>query len=234
MKVGIKIYPDRLYQAKDLFKVSDFVELMITPGLALPEKGNIDFTIHSPHERWGVNIADKRLEQRNWKIMNHVIKAADKLKSEIIIVHAGLLRNKSCSKEHSIKFIKKLDDSRIIIENLCVQTELTNTPEDMKHFMQEIGCGLCFDFSHAITVAHKLKLKSYKPYVKKFLKLKPRYFHICDGYYDGKDSHLDLGKGDWDISFFKECIGSKPVALEIDSRTVKKCKEQIEFLKNEA
>lgn len=232
MEVGIKIYPDKLYRTNQLAKISDFIELMVSPRVNSVKKGKIKFTVHAPHERYGVNLADKRLENRNLKLMNHTIKIANRLKSKIIVVHAGLQENKHCSLDYSLKLLKKIDDPRIIIENLSYKSELNSTPEELKIFKQELGCGICFDFSHAITVAYKKGLKSYKPFIRKFLKLKPSYFHVCDGFYDGKDRHLNLGHGKYDLKFIKKCIGKKQTALEVEYKSsLQSLKQQVEFLK---
>lgn len=230
MRVGIKIFPDRLRVVNQLSKLFDFIELMATPSLSNVRKTKVPFIIHAPHFRYKFNPADKRLEKYNLKLMNHTIKIADKLKSKKIIVHAGHLRNKNCSKKNSLKFLKKINDNRIIIENLCAKDALNKTPQELKAFTKELKCGICFDFSHAITTSYNLGYKSYKSFVRRFLKLKPEYFHICDGFYDGKDRHLDIGKGNYDLDFIKQCIGKKPVTLEITSRTLPSLKKQVELI----
>lgn len=232
MRLGPKIFPDRMFQVPALIKFSDFIEVMATPGFNPKHKPKAKFTIHAPHDYWSFNPADSRLTTHNQKLLDHTIKVADKFKAKVIVLHAGLLKNKHCSEDNALNFLKKVKDPRIIIENQCHNHPLNDTPEKLKRFTKELGRRICFDFSHASVTAHRLKIK-HETYWNKFLKLKPKYFHVCDGFYDQKDNHLDIGKGKFNLQFIKKAIGNTQAALEVKTHTIPSYKNQINLLKNE-
>lgn len=232
MQVGIKIFPDRIPVISEYSKFADFIEILASDKLKISslKKFKIPFTVHAPHSWWNVNPADKSLEKHNLKEVKRSQKTADAVKSDIIILHPGAISNKDCSLENSLNFFKKLDDPRIIAENLSLRNDICRTPEDIRIF-KENNINFCFDFGHAIAIANQNK-KNYKRYIRQFIKLKPVYFHISDGHINmTKDQHMNLGDGDYDLKFFKQFI-NKRVVLETDHRSsVEKYKEQVEFMK---
>ncbi|MEE9525339.1 MAG: TIM barrel protein [Candidatus Woesearchaeota archaeon] len=232
MQVGIKIFPDRIPTIPEYSKFADFIEILASDKLRIPslKKFKIPFTVHTTHSWWNVNPADKRLEKHNLKEVRRAQKTADAVKSDIIILHPGWIDNKHSSVENSLNFFKKLDDPRIIAENLCNKNSVAATPEGIKLF-KENKINFCFDFGHAIAIAYQQK-KNYKRYIRQFIKLKPVYFHISDGHVKApKDQHMNLGEGNYDIKFLKQFI-NKRVVLETDHRSpVAKYKEQVELMK---
>jgi sugar phosphate isomerase/epimerase len=232
MQVGIKIFPDRIPIIPQYAKIADFIEVMASNQLNLDDLKNfsIPITIHVQHTDLGVNPADKNLEKINLKAVRLAQKAADAANSDIIILHPGDLTNKSCSLKNSLDFFKKINDPRIVTENLGMQIALCRTPEEIAVF-KENGFDFCFDFGHAVITAWYLK-KDYKDLVKQFVKLKPAYFHICDGIVNSNKDHLNFHKGNYDLNFFKKLIGNKRVALETEKSPVEEYKKQIDFLKN--
>ncbi|MBD3248908.1 TIM barrel protein [Candidatus Woesearchaeota archaeon] len=230
MNIGIKIFPDRWRQIPGLTGFSDFIEVMAVPGFNPRKIPKTKFTVHAPHEMFKMNPADSRLESLNDDLMQQTIKLADKLKAKVIVLHSGKILNKSCSEKNSLDFIRNIKDKRVILENQC-NGGILDTPEKVKKFMKKTGKDFCLDFSHAIASAHSHDKKT-GHFLKRFLDLNPSYFHICDGYNDGKDRHLDLGKGHYDLSFIKKAVGKKPVVLETKTHTVQAYRRQIKLLKD--
>jgi endonuclease IV len=232
MKIGVKIFPDRMPVVSEYAKFADFIEVLASKDLKLSslKKHKIPFTIHATHSWWNVNPADPALEKHNLEQVKLAQKAADIAKSDIIILHPGWIQNKKCSIENAVNFFKKLNDPRIIAENLCKKSSVTSSVEGMKLF-KENKIDFCMDFGHAIAAAYQYK-KNYKRYIRQFMKLKPIYFHISDGKVKSPlDSHMDLGDGDYDINFLKKLI-NKSVALETSHKSsIEKYKQQINFLK---
>jgi endonuclease IV len=234
MKVGIKIFPDRINQIESLAKIADFIEIMASNDL-IPEalKGfPIPITIHAQHYTLGINPADKSLNDINLKAVKKAQEAADIINSDIIILHSGILLNKNCSLENAINFFKKINDPRIIFENLGDYNALCRTPEEVRYFKEETGSDFCLDFAHATIISSNFN-SDYKKFVTDLSKLKPVYFHISDGIVGAeKDTHQNLGKGNFDIRFFRRFIKDKRVALEVEpSSSLEAYKKQIDFLK---
>lgn len=199
MKIGVKKYSNQKF-LKYFEDKADFVEIM---GL---EKNNFNFlknfsipiTIHAQHQGFGVNNADKTNHKKNLSSINHSIKLADKFNSEIIVLHSGRIANKNCSTETARDFIKDLD-KRIILENLTggKQNSLCTTPEQTKEFLKKTNKGFCFDINHAIETALNNKQKDYFQIIKKFLKLKPAYYHFSgQEIKGGKRTHLSFEKSE--------------------------------------
>ena len=91
----------------------------------------IPITIHAQHSRFNINPADKTLEKINIKAVEKAQAAADITNSDIIILHPGTLANKNCSIENAINFFKKINDPRIIIENLTSRKSLCRLPKEL-------------------------------------------------------------------------------------------------------
>jgi endonuclease IV len=233
MKVGIKIFPKRIPKIPEYAKIADFIEVMAAPELNPDDlkKFSIPITIHAQHRQFKVNIADKTLEKINLAAVKKAQEVADIVNSDIIILHPGNILNKNCSFENAVNFFNKIDDSRIIIENLTDKTCLCKSPEELSRYKKETGADFCLDFAHVVTAAFNLK-KDYKKLVRQFIKLKPVYFHISDGFDNTpKDEHLNFGEGNYDLNFFKQFIGDKRVAIETKNTPLDIYKNQIKFLK---
>jgi len=134
--------------------------------------------IHAEHQGWEVNYSDSKLNKFNLKSNNFARKIADFVEAKKIIVHPGRIANKNCSKKTAFKFIKNLNDKRIIIENHSdFENGLGSTPEKMKELLKETGKGFCFDINHAITSAFQGGKDQFK-FIKEFVKLKPKHYHL--------------------------------------------------------
>ena len=235
MDVGIKVWSSNGFeQIQKVSEICDFVEIIPIKKKHIPKLKDLQtrWNVHAKHKGVGMNLADKTLEKKNLKLMEEAIYTANELNAKVIVTHAGNLVNKNCSQEQSLKILEKINDDRIVIENLCFESSLNQTPTTIKQFTKISKKSICFDFSHAQMVAARSNI-TWEKFLNDFIKLKPVYFHICDGNMgEAKDMHLNLGKGDFDLKNFKKLIGKKPVALEVDVKSsMGEFQEQVKFLK---
>lgn len=225
VKIGVKTFDSEEFLNNFKDKV-DFFEIMAI------EKNNYDFLrkfnlpiiIHSQHRSFGVNIADKTKIERNLKSINFAGKIADMTNAKKIILHPGDLDNENCRIETAIEFVKSLDDKRIIIENIPVDTKvkrLCQTPEETKEFLKASKAGFCFDINHAIMAAESLKI-DYIDFLKEFLKLKPAHYHFGGQKINSpslswkEKEHLALKDSNFDL---RETINLLPKNAEITLET---------------
>ena len=223
IKFGLKLWSinhDIIDKAMDLIKddIFQYIELMPIPNTEITPflKYGTPYIIHATTERHGLNIADKEREEFNLKTIYSCIEWADKLNAKYLILHPGfgLIGN-------AIEFLNKIDDRRILIENmpkvgLNGEKMIGYTPEQIKKMLGN-KFGLCLDLNHAIKASISLR-KPYKEFIEEFLELKPKMFHISDGKLNNeKDEHLNIGEGDYDFEFLMGCINegkSKYMTLE--------------------
>jgi len=200
-------------EAADLFKAgkADLVELYIVPNSFSIEdldifKG-VKATLHAPHSEHDFNIFTLD-EKKIHFFKDWVIKTADFLGAEKIVVHAGIGNKDEIFKKN----VAKIYDKRIIIENkpklgiggeFCYGYSL----KQLEFIRNECGLEICFDFVHAIKTAIPQKI-DYKIFLDEIIKqLNPKYFHICDSNLDSEiDMHLNLGEGELDVPWIKERI----------------------------
>lgn len=189
----------------------DYIELMVLPNSDIKKYVEMDtkFIIHVAHDEFGANIGKKEAFEITEKCTNEALYWADKLDAKYIILHPGYGEIKN-----AIDFLSNINDRRILIENMTkISTKDENmicyTYDQIKKIMGE-KYGFCMDFSHAIKASCGLG-KNYKEFVKELLKLKPKVFHISDGWINNeKDEHLDIGSGNFDMKFIKKCITENP------------------------
>ena len=219
MKYGLKIWSidkkELFKEAVQLFKRGkiDFIELYIVPDSFVLEKSdflnelkNIPIILHAPHSVHNFDVF--KLDASKIELFkNQVIKTADFLNSKFIIVHAEA----GDSQEIFKKNIKKINDKRILIENMTkigINNELHfgYSYKQLK-FIKDCGFNFCLDFSHAIKSAISQNL-DYKEFIKKLIfELNPSYFHICNGKMNTeKDEHMDLFDGEFDIRWIKKTL----------------------------
>lgn len=236
MKIGIKLWSEDLPRVEEFVDAADFMEIMIEPDFpyrALKEY-DIPYTIHAPHHKFDVNIADQALLDHNLRTVNQATEAADFLGADWIIVHPGELFNKGCSLEAARVFLERIADDRIVLENMPYlfrgKPHLAHTPEEMGALL-DLASGICLDFAHAVVTkpgedAHEL--------IESFAKMEPKIFHISDGHKAaGHDEHLALGDGNLELDYFKGVISqsdSKKVTIETPPNR-RRHMEEIEFLK---
>jgi len=221
MKIGLKLWSTNkelfnkanyLYNNKEI----DYVELYVIPGSFKSgiNKLNMPTIIHAPHSGHKFNIANKSLLKSNMEKFEEVKKFAQELNALKIIVHPGY----NGEIYSALKCLEKFNYENILIENMPVkglhnENCLGYIPENIK-WLLDIGFKFCLDFSHAYKAAVSLNLNA-KKLIKSFLKLNPYMFHICDGNINNEfDEHLNLGEGNFDLKFIKNCIGDKFVTFE--------------------
>ncbi len=237
MEVGVKFFSHNKIVKKD-FEFADFVEVLPVPGNPVGVFGSMKFKyrVHCPHDAFGFNPSDTKNSSKNEAIIKEAIAAADRLKADTIVVHAGFntpkLKLKN-PKKTAMEFMQKHFDKRICMENLLPVDKdmvwVAYSPEEIAEF-KDLGFGFCLDFGHAVDTATHLK-KDYKEYVNEFVRLKPDYFHLS-GTLNGKDRHASIFDTDADVGFFKQIIkkAGKPVCLETPLDSERRRKE-VEFLK---
>lgn len=216
IKYGLKIWSSDkslFREAAELFydKKIDFIELYIVPNSMddiniFEDFKKIPTAIHATHTEHGFDVFS--LDDSKIKFFgNQIIKPANFLNSKFIVVHA----EEGDSKEIFKKNIEKINDSRMLIENLPQKSLEGNDCFASSYlqlkFIKDCGFNFCFDFSHAIKSAISQKI-DYKEFIEKLIKeLSPNYFHICNGKLDNdRDEHLDLFDGDFDIKWIKSIL----------------------------
>ena len=219
MKFGLKLWSintDLIDQAVHLIdeKVFDYIELFVVPDSEIkPFLIDVPYIIHIPHEKFGVNLGDPTAKEYTLQMTNESIAWAEPLNAKHLILHAGY-----GSMQHATDLLHEISDSRLLIENmpkvgLGGEAMIGYSPAQIQKLIKDDSMGLCLDFGHAVKAAVSLKL-DYKKYVREFMELKPKFFHISDGRLSGeRDEHLGIGAGEYDIIYFMKCIESNSSAF---------------------
>lgn len=221
MNLGLKLgSPDNIYEnaVKDLWQKQAFqyIELLAVPNSykntidfwkQIQKQLKIPFGIHAPHSGHGMNPSIKELEFENRERIEETIKFANDLNAEYMIFHPGMVGDLN----ETVRQYKPFIDNRFLIENkpfialddrLCLGAK----PEEIKFLMENLGVGFCLDFGHAICAANSFKKEPIE-FIKEFLELKPKVFHLTDGIYTSeKDEHLHYGKGNFPLKEFLNLI----------------------------
>jgi len=216
MKFGLKLWSintDLIDQAVHLIdeKVFDYIELMVIPDSEIkPFLIDVPYIIHIPHEKFGVNIGDPAAKEYSLQKINESIIWADKLNTKHLILHAGY-----GSMQHATDLLRGLSDSRLLIENmtkvgLAGEAMIGYSPAQIEELFGDSDMGLCLDFGHAVKAAVSFGV-DYKEYVKGFMGLEPRVFHVSDGTLSGeRDEHMGIGDGEYDFGFIWESMNLSP------------------------
>ena len=238
MKFGLKLWSinlDLIDRAVHLIddKVFDYIELMMIPDSKIkPFLIDVPYIIHTPHEKFGVNIGDHAAKKYSIQNIKESIVWADRLNAKHLILHAGY-----GSMQHATDLLLEVSDSRLLIENmpkvgLGGEAMIGYSPDQIKELIGDSDMGLCLDFGHAVKAAVSFGV-DYKEYVMGFMELEPKVFHMSDGMLSGeRDEHLDIGNGEYDFGFFMRCAeknNSALVTLETP-RTNKSLDEDMENL----
>jgi sugar phosphate isomerase/epimerase len=186
----------------ELFIVPDTQDRQIKLWLGLQKQYGINYVLHAPHFMAGLNLSKRESLKKNIELAKITLTAADRLGSEIVIFHPGI----GGQDEEVVFQLKKIFDPRIVIENkpyypLNNINGICNgySPASIKYIMDNTRVGFCLDIGHAICAANAVKANRYE-YIKRFIALKPKIFHLTDGENNGlEDKHLHFGKGDYEI-----------------------------------
>lgn len=222
-KYGFKIFNTNLQTAPALIgecaafakgKDDIFVELMVTADASEADLQHIrqllddtQVRIHAPHHVMGFDAGNKSKEKQNREILAAAQRAADIFKAKTIVVHAGCGHNKENINE-TVRQFKLFNDARIVVENLPFMDDHDNTllqgntAAEIKYIMDEVGCGFCLDFSHAICAALSLNMDIERQ-LQDFYALQPSVYHLCDGdIAQAEDVHWHYGEGNYPLQHF--------------------------------
>ncbi|MDD4203322.1 MAG: sugar phosphate isomerase/epimerase [Candidatus Omnitrophica bacterium] len=211
MCIGLKLWSindNYIEHAKKLFKegIYDYIELYAVPNsysncIDMWKNINVPYIVHAPHFMHGMNPARQECIGTNIEFANEAIRFADTLNSKYIIFHPGA----EGKTENTIKFFKKINDKRILVENKpyhgLPENVICNgsTVEEIKQIIDDCGVGFCFDIPHAICSA-KSHNQDCLELIKEFLEMSPKMFHLSDGDVDTFfDEHSHLGKGNYPL-----------------------------------
>jgi len=215
IKYGIKIWSKNLNlfdEISSLFNKDkiDYLEVYTVPGtfdksIDKLKSIGVPIIIHAPHISHNFNLSIESLYESNIRIFEEVKKFAIELGGTKVVVHPG-----QGNMQQAFKCLNAIDYKNILVENLpkigindkeCIGADV----DQITQFLDR-GCGLCLDLAHAVKAAYTLGL-DYKEFITDFVKLKPFSFHLSDGKVNnGFDEHLNLGVGDFDLSFIKKQI----------------------------
>lgn len=222
-KYGFKIFNTNLQTAPALIgecaafaadKNDMFAELMVLPHTSEADLqqirqhlDNIEVRIHAPHHMMGFDTGNKSKEKQNREILSAAQRAADIFKAKTIVVHAGCGHDKENINE-TVRQFKLFNDARIVVENLPFMDDHDNTllqgnmAAEIKYIMDEVGCGFCLDFSHAICAALSLNIDIERQ-LQDFYALRPSVYHLCDGdITQPADVHWHYGTGNYPLKHF--------------------------------
>lgn len=179
----------------------------------------IPTTVHNTHN---LGWHEFDLGETQLKIWQDTLNLANFFKSPSIIVHPGKARNFS----HFISNLEKIEDSRIILENMSgLDVDGANTYARTLPELRELKTlkPICFDFEKAIKSAAFQKI-DYKNFIDECLvELQPEYFHISGGDQNSSiDEHKNLWEANFDIGWIKNLLVSlsKPVYLVFETPKV--------------
>jgi len=209
MLFGLKIWSintDLIDEAVLLIRSGLFayLELMPVPQTSIRPflEKNIPYIIHSVE----VDIADPICRKQSLQAVQECLRWADVLCAPWVILHPW--RGDIYA---AMRFIKDLDDSRLIIENMPYLgldglPLLGSRPDEIEDFKRQGGCGFCLDLNHAIKAACAYDIP-YPQYLESFIALNPIMFHLSDGMLDGgKDEHFAIGEGKYDMKLLLDLI----------------------------
>lgn len=217
MKIGVKIWPDKADYAYEIAEYVDFIEIMAKRGedFSFLEGIELPFVVHAEHHHMGVNYADSSKLALSKESFGFAIGLADRLDARMIIVHPGFLEGMpNQNAGNAIKFLKEVNDNRVVIENLTLRENIDggllehpfSTPEGLRDLLLATNKGMCLDLSHAQVTASILGLNCIE-LLEKFMELKPRHFHACGGVEgETKDTHMHLWEGNLNIEAFKRML----------------------------
>jgi len=199
----ISFFEEGYFQYIELFAVSDSFNNTIDYW----KQFSIPIIIHAPHSLAGMNLSLIGERENNKRKLQETFQFADVLKAEIIIFHSGV----NGKIEETMNQLRPFVDSRCVVENkplkgLNGEKCLGSTPKEVEYIKNKLKIGICLDFGHAICAANSLKREPLE-FIKEFLSLSPRVYHLTDGDYKGElDSHLHYCKGTYPLKELMKMI----------------------------
>ncbi len=238
MKIGVKTFGSEKF-FKFFEDKADFFEVMATQknDYSFLKKFSLPFVIHAEHQIFGINPADISKKEQNLKSVNFAVKIADITNSKKIIVHPGVVEkgNPNCSEKNAIDFFNKINDDRILIENLFQKKNplkginLCSTSKELEIFLKKTGFEFCFDINHAI--ANQKKFNGDYGFINKFIKLNPKHYHFGGQKISEGKEHLCFEDSDINI---KEILKYPKKNAEITLETeidIKKVEKDVEIVR---
>jgi len=220
-KYGIKIWSTNkqwfgevVYLVKQ--RRADFVEIYLVPDsfvlsdFEIFKQNNIQVALHAPHTTHNFDVFNLTQSSLDiWK--NQVLKTADYLQSQFIVVHPGA----GDSKEVFLRESAKIKDPRVLMESM-IKIGFVGvreggvmcfgySKEELLFIHKECGFEICFDVCHSLASSCWQKINPYDFIDECIDLLQPKYFHLAGGNIeDETDKHLDLWEGTFDYKFVKE------------------------------
>lgn len=230
MQLGAKLSFDKA----DKFSNSagfDYFELFINPKVKGEKRA---------WENWKVIHAEKEdlVKKEGVACGKDAIDLAAKLGSKFVIIHSGVFHKKETKTlaeniSSLVEYAKK-QGIEVLLENLyhLDNKHYASDPDELKHLINETGCGFVLDFSHATYFANQTN-RTLCNLLHEFVKLKPKMYHLSDGFRtDKEDKHLTLGNGDLDIKYFLKIIKDGMCTLEINPPTPVNYLRSMEYIIN--
>lgn len=232
-KIGLKLWScntDYYYEeAIRLYNqnVYDYIELYVVPEtidtLQKWKKLNIPFIIHNAHFAHGFNLAKKDYEKRNHDIYEQTVRFADSLNAKYIIFHGGIDGNV----QETVRQLSAFNESRALIENkpfVALPNKMGGrfcrgaTFTELKQIIENVKCGFCLDFGHAVCSANSQKINPYA-FIQTLSQFKPSMFHLSDitDMTSPYDAHPHLGTGHLDIAKVKREVLPSSAIVSIET-----------------
>ena len=247
-KYGLKLWSiNKNYarEAESLYKKMgfQFIELFVVPGsyekhIKLWKAMDIPYVLHASTYPNGLNLSKKNNKYKNLKLIKEVKLFADQLNAKIIIVHSGT----DGKIEETVTQIKDINDKRIIVENKPYLSLYKNgkkrlicngnSPEEINYIMKHAKVGFCLDIGHAISSANSHNIDPID-YLKDFIKLKPKMYHLTDGRYNNElDEHFHFGSGNYPIKkILKLLPSSSNITIESKKNSKNNLNDFVEDIK---
>lgn len=243
MRIGSKTSLEDIKLVKRLARESDFIEIYYASGIDVAKLPKAVYTMHCPHHDSGVNLALKGKESRI-DLVKDSLEIAGKLSCKTAVVHPGV-KIKNTSVQNMILNLRELNlfaktkSITLLLETIPLRGEpadhIISTPEEYRHVLEQTGCGLCLDFSHACHAALSNGADC-REYIREFLKFRPNYFHLYNTNLKKEvDVHLPMEdpNGNLDFDFALSVIGKNDmVALELPEPKLKNFLNAKKFLKS--
>lgn len=211
-----RLYADGVFHYIELYIVPDTMET-IEKWRILHEEFGILINLHAPHFMHGVNLAKADKRDENFRVYGQVKQFADALDVEYIIFHGGIDGNI----EETVKQLKFFGEPRAVLENKpfrAIPNKMGGvfcrgaTFDEIKYVLDEVQCGFCLDFGHAICSANSQKIDKWE-FIERLNDFAPAVYHLTDlkDVNSEYDSHIHVGFGSMDIKKALEFVSENRI-----------------------